>query len=164
MPSDEELVQQLGLDPENPFDESAIKVQLPMLKRQMQLESMVSQLVEDRELQALDQYWTSELDALETANGKLPIDRTGVLEYAVANGLNSPSAAYWQIAGPARAQVEKLTAEARKRVAAEPKVKKPSSTRPTAGGGTEEVPNEDPTVKAAAATEAAKILKDLGIG
>ena len=164
--TDEEIIQALNLDPENPFDENAAKVALPLVRGLQSLQATVDQLVERQELEQLDRYWTGELDKLETENGVLPIDRTAVLEFAAANGLSTPDAAYWQIAGPARRQVETLTTAARKRLAVveSSPVKKPTSVRPTAGGGTEEVPTEQPTVRGAVAEAGRKVLRDLGIG
>jgi hypothetical protein len=165
--SDEDIIRGLGLDPDNPFDENAAKVALPLVRTLQDMKATVDQLVEARELEALDRVWTSELDRLERDNGALPIDRTAVLEFAAANQLYSPEDAYWRIAGPARAQVETLAREARERL---PKpetpapVRKPSAQRPTAGGGTEEVPTQAVRLKDAVGEEAAKVLRDLGIG
>lgn len=167
--SDEDILKALNLDPENPFDENGAKVALPLVRGLQALQEQVAGLIEERELEQLDRYWTGTLDKLEADNGVLPIDRTAVLEYAAANGLQTPEQAYWQISGPAREQVARLTAEARKRLATptepvEPAVKKPTSTRPAAGGGTEAVPTSQPTIKGAVKEEASKVLRDLGIG
>jgi hypothetical protein len=164
--TDEAILTQLGLDPENPFDETATKVALPLVRALQGLSEQVQGLVEERELEQLDRYWTSSLDKLEADNGALPIDRTAVLEYAAANGLQSPEDAYWRISGPAKRQVEQLTAAARKRIAEAPPVvvKKPTSVRPAGGGATDEVPVSAPTIKGAVGEAARNILRDLGIG
>lgn len=164
--SDEDILKQLGLDPENPFDETATKVAIPLVRALQGLSEQVNGLIEDRELEQMDRYWTSELDRLETANGQLPINRIAVIEYAAQNGLQNPEAAYWQIAGPAKRQVEKLTDDARKRLAAAPKVevKKPTSVRPAAGGSTEEASSDAKTVRGAVSDVGRSVLRDLGIG
>ena len=162
--TDEEILQRLQLDPENPFDETATKVALPLVRALQGLQEQVASIVEERELEQLDRYWMGSLDKLEADNGVLPIDRTAVIEYAAANGLNTPEDAYWRIAGPARQQTEKLTRDALARASAPAPVKKPTSVRPAGGGATSEVPVSAPTVKGAVKDAASQVLRDLGIG
>jgi hypothetical protein len=167
--SDEDILTTLGIDPE--FDETAAKVAIPLVRGMQALQDQVSQLLQQGELRELDQYWTSELTALETEHGVLPVDRVAVLEYAAANGIQSPSQAYWSIAGPARRQVEAAADAARARLSTAPPAKvKPgkkdvSSQRPANTDANEDIPVADGrSVRDAVKDQAAKVLADLGIG
>ena len=166
--TDEDILRELGLDPENTFDETAIKIGVPLVRALQGLTQKVDAMSQDRELEQLDSYWNDTLDKLEKDNGKLEVDRIAVLEFAGNNGIVRPEDAYWRIAGPARRQVEAAMAEAQKRIGAagqpKPTKQEVSSTRPKASGATEEVPTTAKTVRDAVQDQAGKILRDLGIG
>lgn len=166
--TDEDILTTLGIDPE--FDETAAKVAIPLVRGLQALQDQVAALTEQRELADLDSYWTSELTALETEHGVLPVDRVAVLEYAAANGIQDPKQAYWSISGPARRQVEAAAEAARARLTATPEKTKPgkkdvASSRPANTNASEEVPVADGrNIKDAVKDQAAKVLADLGIG
>jgi len=166
--TDEDILTALGIDPE--YDETAAKVALPLVRGMQALQAEVAAMREERELQSLDQYWTSELDALEKANGELPVDRVAVLEFAAENGLQSPADAYWRIYGPAQRQVQAAVAEAQARVTAaggkpKPGKKDVSSARPKSSAAEEEVPVSDGTpLRDSVKDAASKVLRDLGLG
>lgn len=167
--TDDAILQAFGLDPENPFDETAAKVVLPLVRSLEQLNAQVSTLAEERELEQLDRYWTSELDQLEAKNGELPIERLALLEFAAENGYQRPSDAYWAVAGPAKRQVEEAVAAAQKKVASATGKKKLAkedvASKRTKGS------NADATtvttgkgVGKAVESSVSELLKDLGIG
>jgi hypothetical protein len=167
--TDEDILATLGIDPE--FDETAAKVAIPLVRGMQALQDQLAQLVEQRELQDLDSYWTSELTALEAEHGALPVDRVAVLEYAAAKGIQDPAQAYWSISGPARRQVEAAADAARARLSTttpektKPGKKDVSSQRPANTNADEEVPVADGrNIKDAVKDQAAKVLADLGIG
>ena len=166
--TDEAIFEALGIDPE--YDETAAKVALPLVRGMQALQAEVAAMREERELQSLDAYWTSELDALEKANGELPVDRVAVLEFAAENGLQSPADAYWRIYGPAQRQVQAAVAEAQARVSAaggkpKPGKKDVSSARPKSSAAEEEVPVGDgKSLRDSVADAGAKVLRDLGLG
>lgn len=166
--TDEDILATLGIDPE--FDETTAKVAIPLVRGIQALQDQVSQLLEQNELQALDTQWTSELTALEAEHGALPVDRVAVLEYAAANGIQSPAQAYWSISGPARRQVEAAAEAARARLTATPGKTKPTkkdvaSQRPGTSTADEEVPADSgKTLRDTVKDQTAKVLADLGIG
>lgn len=166
--TDEAILQALGLDPDNPFDETAAKVALPLVKAVEALTTQVQALQEERELDQLDAYWTSELDALEKQNGELPIERLALLEFAATNGYSRPADAYWAVAGPARAQVEKAVAEAQKRIATKtgtPLTKQSVATgRPKTSGADSDNVTTGKGVGKAVESAAKQLLADLGFG
>lgn len=155
--TDEQLLAQLGLDPENnPFDEATAKVALPLAKGLQQMQSMVSQLVEVQELQALETTWNTALDSLERDYGELPIDRLSVLEFAAARNIQDPAAAYWTIAGPAKKQVVDAVRAQQKRPTP------PSTTRPQGRAAQAPAPLEAKTVKEAVAEAARRAMTEAG--
>jgi hypothetical protein len=165
--TDEDILQSLGIDPE--YDETAAKVALPLVRGMQQLQEQVQALLDQRGLDDLDTYWTTELDKLEAANGELPVDRLSVLEFAAENGLQSPADAYWRIYGPAqrqvRAAVEAATAGARTPAKTKPTKKEAASARPGTSNAEEEVPQADGgSLRDAVKEQTSKVLRDLGIG
>lgn len=155
--TDEQLLAQLGLDVENnPFDESTAKVALPLMRALQQQQDLVTALVEQQELQALETQWTTALDTLEGEYGELPIDRVAVLEYAAERGIQDPAAAYWTIAGPAKKQL----IDAVRSQQARPKP--PATTRPKGTGQQTSAPLEAKTVKDAVAEAARRVAAEKG--
>lgn len=163
--TDDAILKALGLDPENPFEETASKVAVPLVRAVQGLQQQVEALLERDELAQLDAYWTAELDALEASNGELPIERVAVLEFAAENGIQKPADAYWRIAGPAKRQVEQAVAAAQARVkTAGPLTKQAvAGTRPKSSDAEGEVETRGKGVGKAVEAEAAKVLKDLGL-
>lgn len=162
--TDEEILQALGLDPDNPFMEETAKAVVPLVRKQLQQENVIAQLIEMQELNAIDTSWRSTLASMEKEFGALPAEVThdAVMEFAAEQGIASPVDAYWRIAGPGRAAVESLTAERTKKLLAEKA--KSASVRPTGGNASEEAPLEAKTTKGATREAATRILRELGLG
>ncbi len=162
--TDEEILQALGLDPNHPFMEETAKAVLPMARKQIQQDQMLSQLLEMQELAEIDRTWRSSLSGLEKEFGSLPqnVDHDAVMEYAAENGLTSPIDAYWRIAGPGRQAVEALAAERVKKLN-EAKAAS-SGTRPGSARADEEAPLESKTTKGATREAATRLLRELGLG
>lgn len=165
--SDEDIVKALGLDPENPFEETAAKVGVPLARELLALREQVGQLVEDQAADKHLQQWHSTLDTLEKLHGELPLDRTALIEYAAENNLQDPESAFWRVMGPARRQVEEAVKAAEARIAAAAPAPTPgqvSSTRPRSTTATEETPAEGTNIRDAVKDAGLKVLRDLGIG
>lgn len=99
MPSDDDIVTQLGLDPEDPFFEIKRDAALPTARLviQQQLETQAAKQAEETASQELQEYantYMSTLDTLEGEHGELPIEREEFLEWAAQNDLHDPTEAY----------------------------------------------------------------------
>lgn len=161
--SDEDIIAGLGLDEDDPFYEHDTKVALPLARKLLELQAQVEGVVSDRDIQETDRYWTGTLDALEKANGELPIDRLAVLEFAAENGLADPQDAYWRIAGPARAQLDKELTRRRAEVRDEAKRKVATPVRSAGAGSADDAPVEGEDVGTATRNAATDIAKRLGL-
>jgi len=163
--TDEDILQALGLDPENPFDEQAAKVAVPLVRKQLEQEAMLSQLIEMQELNEIDRSWRGTLGDLEKEFGALPteLDHESVMEYAANNGINSPVAAYWQIMGPGRAALAAATKDGRAKALTDAK-RASASTRPAPALADDDAPLESKTTKGATREAAKRIMRELGLG
>lgn len=163
--SDEDILQALGLDPDNPFDEQAAKVAVPLVRKQLEQEAMLSQLIEMQELNEIDRSWRGTLGDLEKEFGVLPteLDHEAVMEYAANNGINSPVAAYWQIMGPGRAALAEATKGDRAKKLTDAK-RASASTRPAPALADDDAPLESKTTKGATREAAQRIMRELGLG
>lgn len=166
--SDEEILQRLGLDPENnPFDEQAAKVALPLVRRQLAQEQALASLIETQELAEIDREWRTSLSALERQYGALPreVDHDAVMEYAAENSIASPQDAYWRVVGPARAALtDAMKAVQSAQVQQKQQAKKDvASVRPAAVEAEDDAPIKAGNVKGAAREVAQRLLSDLGL-
>ncbi len=165
-PTDEEILSALGLDPENnPFDEQAAKVALPLVKRQLQQDRTLAALIEQQELAEIDRSWRQSLSGLEREFGPLPadIDHDKVMEFAAESGIGNPVDAYWRIVGPGRAALT----DAMKRLEKEQRTaakKAAATTRPKAVEAEDDPALKATTVKGATREVARRLLADLGLG
>lgn len=161
--TDEAILQAFGLDPEDPYDEKAIKVALPLFKKLDAQDRQLSDVVQRLELQDIEREWNSTLEALSKENGELPVSNLAVMEYAAENGIASPTDAYWRIAGPARRQVTEAMKAVTSRMKADDAKKAAASTRPAATQ-TEESLELPEDVKSATAKAAKSVMEKLGLG
>lgn len=163
--SDEAILQALGLDPDNPFDEQAAKVAVPLVRKQLEQEAMLSQLIEMQELNEIDRTWRSTLGSLEKEFGGLPpgLDHEAIMEFAAENGVNSPVAAYWQVMGPGRAALAEATKGERAKALTDAK-RASASTRPAPALADDDAPLESKTTKGATREAAQRIMRELGLG
>lgn len=166
-----EALRGLGLDPDDPTDESVIKGVAPLVRKQVEQDQRLSTLMETIELQELDRSWRASLNGLEKEFGNLPaaVTHDRVMEYAAANGIQHPSDAYWRIVGPARSALEsagkahrELPPEAKAALAA--KKKNAASVRPAATDADADAALESKDVKGATKETAIRLLKQMGIG
>lgn len=162
---DEEILEALGLDPEsNPLDETAAKIAVPLVKRQIMQEKLLSQLIEAQELAEIDRMWRSSLSGLEREFGALPkeVDHDAVMAFAAEQGITNPVDAYWRIVGPGRAALTDAmkAAEAAKRLAAK---KAATTVRPSTAAAEEDAPLKGATVREATREVAARLLSELGL-
>lgn len=164
--SDEDILAALGLESDNPFDETAAKVAIPLVKALQVLEGQVNGLVEERELAALSQHWETSLDKLEAEHGELPVARLDVLEFAAREGIFDPDDAYWRVAGPANRQADRLLAEARARVKQPKAVEKSdvSSSRPKGAAATGDPEHRGQGLGKAVTATVADVLRKAGLG
>lgn len=166
-----EALRGLGLDPDDPTDESVIKGVAPLVRKQVEQDQRLSTLMETIELQELDRSWRASLNGLEKEFGNLPaaVTHDKVMEYAAANGIQHPSDAYWRIVGPARSALEsagkahrELPPEAKAALAA--KKKAAASVRPASTDADGDAALESKTVKDASKEVGLRLLKQMGIG
>lgn len=131
MPSDEELMQFLGYDPEDPLYEVKAETALPIAKRMLQQEMALAEILQEREVDRFEQYWTSSIDQLE-ADHNIEVDRDELLDFAIENKIPDPVDAYSRFVLRGRKTVsneaEKARAEAAKRV--RERKKAATTTRP----------------------------------
>jgi hypothetical protein len=161
--TDEAILQVLGLDPDDPFDEKTAKVTLPLVRKQLAQDQLLSQLIETQELQEIDRTWRSGLSAMEKEFGALPKEVTHdrVMELAADEGITSPLDAYWRIVGPARASLSAVMQResdeertARKKAA--------TTTRPTSTEAEGEPSLKSKNTKDATKEAASALLTKLG--
>jgi hypothetical protein len=162
--SDEEILQALGLDPNDPFQETAAKAVIPLVRKQLEQENVLSQLIEMQELNEIDRSWRTSLSGLEREFGALPAEVThdDVMEYAAEHNIGDPLSAYWQIVGPGRVAVESATTERMAKLRAAKAAS--ATTRPGGSSVSEESPVEGKTTRAATREAASRILRELGLG
>ena len=164
--TDGEILQALNLDPEtNPFDEATAKIAVPLVRRQMQQEATIAQLIELQEISEIDRSWRSSLEGLEKEHGALPVelDHEAVMEFAADNNIGSPVDAYWRIMGPGRSAIDRAAkdVQAKRLTAAKTAA---SGTRPGTTVADDEAPPESKTAKGATREVATRLLRDLGLG
>lgn len=160
--TDEALLQAFGLDPEDPFDERAAKVSLPLARQLLELKARFDAMAETQVLADTERYWMTSLDRLETEYGELPISRDAVLEFAAENSLGDPQDAYWRLMGPARQQLVQAAASQRAAQVAAAK-EAASTTRPRTAPKTTSPKLESTNVKDAVAEAAKRVADELGL-
>lgn len=167
--TDEAILQALGLDPENPMQEDAIRVALPLVKKQVAQDQQLSTLMETLELQEIDRTWRQALSGMEREFGTLPteLDHDSVMQYAAENGITNPMDAYWRIVGPGRAALQEAITKtsAAKKASTETNAAKKaaSTTRPASTDADDDSPVEGKNVKEATAEAAKRIMAQLGL-
>lgn len=109
--TDEMILSELGLEADDP----SAPIVLPLAKQLLDLQTAVQSMYQQQTARDIVNDWNTKLDALEAQYGKLDseITRDDVFEYAAENGLTEPAAAYWQIAGPAKALAAQSLAKER---------------------------------------------------
>lgn len=161
--TDEEILQALGLDTDDPFMEQTAKAVIPVVRRQLEQEATISQLLQLQEAAEIDRSWRSSLSGLEREFGALPAEVTHdeVMEYAARENIGNPLDAYWRIVGPGRSLVEDMVQRKAASKIAEKKAS--SSTRP--GGSTveDEAPLESKTTKGATREAVVRQLREMGL-
>lgn len=163
--SDEAILKQLGLDPENsPLDEVAAKVAVPLVRRQVQQDQALASLIELSELHELDRTWRDGLSGMEKEFGALPkeLDHDRVMEFAAENGISNPMDAYWRVVGPARQVLTSATKAVRDKALADAK-RGSTATRPGTGAAEGDAPIESKTAKGATGEVARRLLAELGL-
>lgn len=166
MPTDAEILAALGLDPENnPFDEQAAKVALPLVKRQMEQDQTLAQMLETQELGEIDRAWRSGLSGLEREFGPLPVelDHDRVMEFAAEQGITSPVDAYWRIVGPGRAAVSEVMQRAEKEAQRTAAKKAATTARPSSTEADDDPALVAKTAKGATREVARRLMADLGL-
>lgn len=162
--TDADILQALGLDPENPFEVEQAKSILPVVRKQIEQDQMIGQLMQMQELNDIDRTWRQSLSGLEKEFGALPAEVThdDVMEYAAEKGIADPLSAYWSIVGPGRSSVESVASS---RLAALQAAKAASATtRPGGGAAGDEAPLTEKSVKGATREAASRILREMGFG
>jgi hypothetical protein len=112
-PTDEELLQVLGLDPEL-TDGQERNALVMMARNQLALEARVEQLSTVETGRAVENSWSKQLTELETTYGELPGSREQQLRYAAEEGIVSPADLYFKLSAPVKKEVEGLAAAARR--------------------------------------------------
>lgn len=161
--TDEAILEAFGIDPENPYEEQAAKVAIPLAKALEEQKGVITQLLERIELQDIEREWNSTLETLSKENGELPVSNVAVMEYAAENGIANPVDAYWRIAGPARRQVTEAMAAVKSRMAKETSKAKASSQRPAATQTEETLDLEGMNTKSATEKAARSVMEKLGL-
>ena len=165
--SDEQILQALGLDPSNnPFDENAAKIALPLVRQQAQMHGMLESLIQAQEVADIDRTWRQALSGMEKEYGTLPKEVTHdrVMEWAAENQVDNPMDAYWRIVGPGKAVLQRsIEAERARTEALQEKKRASATTRPTAVEADADAPAEAKTAKAATKEVASKLLASLGL-
>lgn len=163
--SDEDILKELGIDPEDPYQEQAAKVALPLVRAQLQQQATLAQLIEMQELAEIDRSWRTSLNGLEKEFGALPkeLDHEKVMEFAAENGIGNPADAYWRLVGPSRMALTEAMkkAEAERARAAKRSI---STVKPRSTEAEDDAPLQGRNVKEATREVTKKLLADLGIG
>jgi hypothetical protein len=133
--SDEDLLRAAGFDPEDYEVQQNAKFLLPSLRSQLALEDQVATLQRQVAGREAETAWNRELDELEASYGKLPGDRTRILQEAVKQGFGTPFETYFRLSAGPRREVETAVAEARREAA-----KREQGASPKPRGGDIEPP------------------------
>lgn len=162
--TDEDILRALGADPDDPFASDSLKAVVPIVRKQMEQENVIAQLIEIQELNEIDRTWRQSLSGLEKEFGALPaeVSHDDVMEFAAKEGIGNAMDAYWRIVGPGRAAVE-VTATEKARALLAAKAAS-ATTRPGGGNVTDETPVKAKTTKGATREAAKRILADMGLG
>lgn len=114
--TDEDILRELGFEPDDPVTEVVGDKVLKLAKRVLSLEEQFqaqSESSEQAELQELAEYWDNTLDQLEETQGALPIERQALLAYAVENGITDPAVAFARVTEPLRTAATKAALKKR---------------------------------------------------
>ena len=136
MPSDEELMQHLGYDPDDPLYEVKAETALPIAKQMLQMQAALGEILQEREVDRFEGYWTSSIDQLESDHG-VEVDRDALLDYAIEHQIPDPVDAFsrYVLAGRKAVSNEaaKARAEAQRKVRERKKAASTSRPRGTNG-------------------------------
>lgn len=127
--TDEDILRDLGLNPENEdMEDPKVQAIVGLARFALDLKEEVGSVKQSAAVRETEALWENQLDALEKQYGSLPegITRDDVLAHAAKAGIAEPVDAYWRIMGPARAEV--LAAVKARRDAAETALKRGSSS------------------------------------
>jgi hypothetical protein len=163
--SDEDIAKLLGLDTDNPFDETA-KITIPLVRQQLAQQKQIEALVESQELGEIDRSWRQGLSAMEREFGSFPteLDHDRVMEFAAENGVASPQDAYWRIMGPGKAALSAdLTLARDKSKVLADKKRAAASTRPGSSNADGNAPLEGKTVKEATKEAVRRLLQGVNL-
>ncbi len=163
--SDEALAQALGLDLEDPYDAKLAAIAVPLARQNLELQSKVEDLSSSDAVRETQVYWETSLDKLESQFGKLPVDRLKFYEFAADNGIAEPAAAYWQVVGPAKAEVMQAAQKKRVEVAEALAAfkRQASGVRPSATVPGEDAGLQSKNTKDAVKEAMLKVQEKLGI-
>ena len=160
--TDEQIAQALGLDPEN-MDERDVR-DVALTRSLLEQQAKIDKLETSYSETARAATWGREFDALERDYGALPegMTREDVTNWAAAQGITDPKAAYWAAVGPVRATV--AAALQSRLVELRTSDKKSATTpRPRTSGNVEEK-LQATNVKDAVGEAFRRAQKELGIG
>jgi len=163
--SDEALAQALGLDLEDPYDAKLAAIAVPLARQNLELQSKVEDLSSSDAVRETQAYWETSLDKLESQFGKLPVDHLKFYEFAADNGIAEPAAAYWQVVGPAKAEVMQAAQKKRVEVAEALAAfkRQASGVRPSATVPGEDAGLQSKNTKDAVKEAMLKVQEKLGI-
>lgn len=104
--SDEELLEQAGIDPSVLQYEELGKPLVAMLRRQVELESKLEAAASDAQGREWENQFFGALDKLQSEHGKItyedgtPVSKADLEEFAIEINTYDPEALYWRIMGP----------------------------------------------------------------
>lgn len=162
MPSDDELLAHFGYDPEDPLYEVKKETALPLIKAQLQMQSALGEILQEREVDRFEQYWTSSIEQLESDHG-VEVDRDELLDFAIENKIPDPVDAYSRFVLRGRktvsAEAEKARQEAQRKV----RERKKAATTARPSGRNKDTQSASPPRNLSPEEAARKAAKELGM-
>jgi hypothetical protein len=163
LPSDDELLESIGIAKDDPLRDVMAGVALPLLKQQRALSQQVNKLVEDRTVDMAALLWEQRLSALEKDEGELPIGWDELVAFAGERGITDPDQAYHTYMGPIKAATSKKVNEERKAAIEALKKKQAGGVRPRSNADTKPGPITADNTKDAVKQAMAQIEAEQGI-
>lgn len=162
MPSDDELLAHFGYDPDDPLYEVKKETALPLIKAQLQMQAALGEILQEREVDRFEQYWSSSIEQLESDHN-IKVDRDELLDFAIENQIPDPVDAFSRYVLRGRKAVseeaEKARAEAQRKV----RERKKAATTARPGGRNGDTKPAKPPVGLTPEQAARAAAKELGM-
>lgn len=162
LPSDEELMQHLGYDPDDPLYEVKAETALPIAKQMLQMQAALGEILQEREVDRFEGYWTNTVDQLE-ADHNVEVDRDALLDYAIEHQIPDPVDAFSRYVLAGRKAVSSEAAKARQEAQRKVRERKKAASTSRPRGTNGDTKPKKPPVGLTPEEAARRAAKELGM-